>query len=132
MKSSDQNLAKSPSSLNTSSNYVFDEMANDFELERLLNSGVFEDYSEHSQTENWTDKLADGWLCIASDYSIQYKLMHPRFQSLHINNLATDLQRLKTVGEHKVVDITRCSYEVHEGQCIRVSVHAKLIFSLAS
>ena len=58
--------------------------------------------------------------------------MHERFHPLHTNNQAIDLQRLKTVGEYKVIDITRCSYEVHEGQFIRVSVHAKLIFKMAT
>jgi len=72
--------------------------------------------------------IDSSWQCIASDYRVQYKRMPERYYPLHSNNLSVDLQGLTTVGECKVADITRCSYEMLEGQCVRVSVHATLVF----
>jgi len=80
------------------------------------------------QSESWIEGLDQHWRCVASDYSVQYKRMPNRFEPLHSNNLSIDVQKLTTVDDCKVADFTRCSYEIQEGQCIRVSVHAKLVF----
>ncbi len=100
----------------------------EFDLNRLLDFAEFEDYSDEGLDEPWTQKINDGWYCVASDYNVQYKKMNEHFHPLHENNIAVDLQRLKTVGDYKLVDITRATYEVHDGKYIRVSVHAKLVF----
>ena len=101
------------------------------DLDDMLDSYVYEDFEGFQggiQDEQWLQQLQADWQCVASDYSVQYKLMSEHYHSLHTNNLAIDLNRQKDVGEYKIVDITRCSYEVHEGQYIRVSVNAKLVF----
>lgn len=100
----------------------------DLAVSSLMQDNVFDDVPEEIQDEAWIERLEADWQCTASDYSVQYKLMSEHFHPLHANNLAIDLQRLKTVGEYTVVDITRCSYEIHDNQHIRVSVNAKLVF----
>jgi len=103
------------------------------DLDDMLDSYQYEDFEGFQggiQDEQWLNELQADWQCIASDYSVQYKRMSEHYLPLHTNNLAIDLNRQKDVGEYKIVDITRCSYEVHEGQNIRVSVNAKLVFIL--
>lgn len=90
----------------------------------------FEDFQDEIRNEKWLQQLETDWQCIASDYSVQYKRMSEHYHPLHTNNLAIDLKKEKNLGEYKVVDITRSSYEVHEDQYIRVSVNAKLVYKL--
>jgi len=89
---------------------------------------AIENDSNSIQPELWSNQIDSDWKCIASDYSVCYKRMDKRYYPLHSNNMSFDLHRFSAVGACKVADITRCSYAMMEGQCIRVSVHAKLIF----
>ncbi len=110
---------------------VIEDTIAESDLDDILDSYTYEDFEGFQggiQDEQWLHQLQNDWQCIASDYSVQYKRMSEHYHSLHTNNLAIDLNRQKDVGEFKIVDITRCSYEVHEGQYIRVSVNAKLVF----
>ena len=126
----DQTLNTSDSYSNSHQLFVEDTIS-ESELDDLLDSYVYEDFEGFQggiQDEKWLQQLETDWQCIASDYSVQYKRMSEHYHSLHTNNLAIDLNREKNIGEYKIVDITRCSYEVHEGQYIRVSVNAKLVY----
>ena len=117
----------------TSHQLVIEDTITEFELDELLDSCMYEDFEDFQdgiQGEKWLQQLETDWQCIASDYSVQYKRMNERYHPLHTNKLAIDLNKEKNVGEYKIVDITRCSYEVHEDQLLRVSVNAKLVFKL--
>ena len=112
---------------------VIENTITESDLDSLLDAYVYEDFEGFQggiQDEQWLQQLQVDWQCVASDYSVQYKRMSEHYQPLHTNNLAINLNRQKDVGEYKIVDITRCSYEIHEGQYIRVSANAKLVFKL--
>lgn len=106
-----------------------DAISKDLDQDSYLNSGVFEQYLDTSDQQKWSDKLGNAWQCIVADYSVQYKFLPERFHPLHTNQFAIDYQILKEVGAYKIIEITRCSYEVHESQNVRVSVQAKFIFA---
>jgi len=120
--------------ISASTDLIFDKATNQINIDSLLNSEAFEDHGEFEdiQGEQWLRKLENDWECIASDTSVQYKLMGEHYQPLHTNNLAINIERIKTIGEYKVIDITRCSYEARENKTIRVSVNAKLVLGLKS
>jgi len=110
-------------------NPALDSASEKLDLDSLLKAGVMEDYYDNGDHQRLSAKLNDEWKCVAADYSVNYKPMADRYSPLHDDQFSIDYQTLKEVGDYKVVEITQCTYEVHENQNIRVSVHAKFIFS---
>jgi len=106
----------------------FDWSTNKSNHEEVINIKSFKSYLQKHQSGHGNNDSDAHWMCIASDYSVQYKKMHNRYNPLYKNDLSIGLHSLSTVGNCKVADITRCSYVMQEGQCIRVSVHATLVF----
>lgn len=108
-------------------NPALEASSGDLDLDSLLSAGILkDDYNDH---QSLTSELADGWTCVGADYSVNYRLMPDRYSLLHDNEFSIDYQMLKEVVGFKVVELTQCVYELYENQNIRVSVHAKFIFS---
>lgn len=102
--------------------------SNELDQDNLVPSGAYEEYIDKNEPQNWADKLGDTWKCLVADYSLEYKFLPERFSPLHNNQFAIDYELLKEVDEYKVVEITRCAYEIHNNQNIRVCVKAKFVF----
>jgi len=128
----EQSLQKHVDQLDASLELEVGKANNAFDYASMLDSPIFEDFDdfEDIQGEQWLRQLEDYWQCVASDSSVHYKLMSDHYRSLHANNLAIDLKRLKSIGKYKVLEITRCSYEIRKNKFIRVTGNAKLVFGL--
>jgi len=57
----------------------------------LHNSMGFDSFLQKQEIGNFGQELDADWMCIASDYSVQYKRMHKRHYPLHSNNMSINV-----------------------------------------